>query len=256
MTLLETIPAAAGRIVRRAVPLLLLVPLVAPRPLAAQTTGELAAFSALMVSPIGALPPLARESGAPLPDRWNVSLRYGGWRYDIDDGMHNNVGATVARRLGNSRSTLALSAAYLSLDCDCAVWLSTGATLRSVLWSTAGRSAPIQPRAFHVANSIGLGFARYSGTGHATAYSISDAIDLGAGVPFVFGTHLALSLLPGVGRGALSSIDETGDAWRPMIGGALSWSINSRLSLDLGFNRIVVVGGPPQGGGGLSWRLP
>jgi hypothetical protein len=217
-------------------------------PMDAQTTGELGAFSALMVSPAGALPPVARDYGAGLPDRWTVSLRYGGWQYDVDDGAHNNVGLTIMHRVANTRTTVAISGAYLSLDCNCSVWGAGSVAARSIIWQrAAGRGLSA-----HFAMQEEVGGARFTGVPHASALSATATGDLGLAVP-IGGARLALSILPGMGFGQFWSVDQTGSAWRPLTGAALSLSLFRGFTLDVGTQRVVIPRGPKQIGAGLSW---
>src|SRR6476659_540420 len=67
--------------------------------LVAQSAADRAAWNAMMLSPLGALTPLARD---PIDDETrqaDVWLRYGRWRYDVDDAIHNTVGVTVFRAI-------------------------------------------------------------------------------------------------------------------------------------------------------------
>jgi hypothetical protein len=218
--------------------------------LPAQTVGQLGAFDALMVSPVGALAPVARD-GSGRPYSTEALLRYSTWSYDSNDGIHNNVGISVARRVG-SRTRVSLTGAYLSLDCDCSVWASGGMSVQSTVWSSSASRSAAEPAAY--AGVAGyLGGARYTGSGGAWAVSSVAALDVGGSVPFVRGTRMTLSLLPGVGTGHIASIDQTSGGVLPTFGGALAWSGHS-LTLDIGTQRVLLQGTPPQFGVGLSWH--
>src|SRR5437879_1634900 len=108
----------------------------------AQSPDDLAAFNALIVSPIGALPPSANDDGRPLPDRASLFVSYGRWRYDVNDAIHQNVGLSVHRRIGVSTTSVSVTGAYLSSSCDCSGWSSGGVSLTSVAWSTTGVRSP------------------------------------------------------------------------------------------------------------------
>jgi hypothetical protein len=41
----------------------------------------------------------------------------------------------------------------------------------------------------------------------------------------------------------------------PMIGAAVSWTVASRVGVNVGVQRIVIAGGPTQIGAALSWKL-
>src|SRR5438105_4315942 len=108
-----------------------------------QSAGELGAWAALMVSPVGALPPRVRSNDDAYRRPSEISLRYGRWEYDNDDAAHNNFGLTVAHGLSFAQSEIALTAAYLSLQCGgCANWLIGGVEFESSVWRHAfGRSS-------------------------------------------------------------------------------------------------------------------
>ena len=218
-----------------------------------QSANDLAAFSALVLSPVGGLPPLARDEHGGLPASFDVTIRYGGWRYDIDDGVHNNAGLTFTKRLGKSRSTVALTGSYVSLTCACSVWMSGGIELRSVLWSATRNGANARGVSGHIGGDVSLGAARYMSGDNASALSTAMRVDLGAGIPFLRGTRIMLSVLPGYGWGRLSSVDAASSGLRPLVGMAAAWMIRRGFAVDVGTQRVFLPGGPTQLGAGLSW---
>jgi hypothetical protein len=220
----------------------------------AQSTSDLAAFNALIVSPLGALPPSANDNGRALPDLTSGSIAYGRWRYDINDAIHHNLGATISHRIGASRTSVSLTGAYLSLSCDCAGWTSGGVSLNSrVVSLLAGPSTPATTSG-HVDVQLMAGGARYSGDGHASAYSAAATVDVGGSVLLRGSSRLALSVIPGMGFGHLSSADETARGTRPVIGGAVSWRSRHGVALNVGAQRVVLSGGPTQFGVNIAWH--
>jgi hypothetical protein len=222
--------------------------------LAAQSSSDLAAFNALIVSPAGALPPTADDDGRPLPDRAALFVSYGRWRYDINDAIHHNLGITLRDRLGTSTTSIAVTGAYLSSSCDCAGWWSAGVSLKSILWRSEPASDSPLRAGGHVAVEALAGGAQFSGVGHASAFSLASTLDVGGSVRVSNSSRLALSLLPGVGYGHLTSVDEVGGGTRPLLGAAVSWIFARGVSIDLGTRRIVIAGGPTQLGAGVSWH--
>ena len=218
--------------------------------------GPLGAFSAIMASPIGALPPLARDYAGSIPDKWDVSARFGTWRYDIDDGNHNTVGVSVTRRIGHTRSSIRLTGAYITLDCDCSVWGSAGIAARTQLFSIAAAQHPTDHLSAHLSNELSFGGAWFTQSPRARARSFADVLDVGFAMPAPFGSRMTFSAFPGLGHGSLSSDDLTAKAWRPMLNGAASWSFANRVSIDVGVNRVIVDGAPTGWGAGLSWKWP
>lgn len=219
----------------------------------AQSPGDLAAFNALIVSPVGALPPTAGDDGRPLPDRASLFVKYGRWRYDVNDAIHENVGLSIHHRLGSSATSVSVTGAYLSSSCDCSGWSSGGVSLTSVAWSTASLGQS-RATAAHASVELMAGGARFSGAGHASAYSVAAALDLGGSLPVGHSSRFALSVIPGIGYGHLTSVDETGGGTRPVLGAAMSLTFSGGVALDIGARRIVLSGGPTQIGGGVSWH--
>ncbi len=228
---------------------------VASSSLASQSTSDLTAFSALVVSPIAALPPLATDNGTSTPDRSTLDVRYGRWRYDINDAIHDNVGVSFTQRLGSTATSVSLSAAYLSLSCDCSGWGSAGVSILSQLWSSALPGPAETRRSMHVGLNLALGGARYAGAGAASGVSAAGELEIGGSTSFVANSRLALSVFPGFGMGHFSSADATETGTRPMLGAAAAWKFRHGFSIDVGAERVVLSGGPTQLGAGVSWRL-
>ena len=226
-----------------------LASLALPVCVGAQSLKDLVAFSALIVSPVGALPPLGAEIG--LRDRTTVSIRYGSWRYDVDDGSHNNFGITATQRIGHTHTTVSLTAALLTLNCGCSKWTSGGVGVKSVLWGRGGSGE--SDRSVFAALNLAAGGARFAGAGHARALSASSSLDVGGGLLLFHGMRLSGAFMPGLGFGRFDSIEESASGFRPLIGAAASVRFGRLVSLDLGLQKIVLSGGPTQFGAGLSW---
>jgi hypothetical protein len=221
---------------------------------AAQSVQDLAAFSALIVSPVGALPPVAADNGSALPDRASLAVDYGRWRFDIDDAIHDNVGITATHRVGSFPTSVSATGAVLSLSCECAGWIAGGVSISSTLWSSALRGVREERRTLHVGVNLSAGGAQYLGAGHASGASAAGELDVGGSSSFIAGSRLALSLLPGIGSGHLNSADVTATGTRPLFGVAASWRFRHGVAIDLGAERVVLKGGPTQIGAGISWH--
>ncbi|GAC1649663.1 MAG: hypothetical protein NVS4B3_07090 [Gemmatimonadaceae bacterium] len=222
----------------------------------AQSVNDLAAWDALMLSPVGALPPTARNptDGDVRPNE--VSIRYGRWRYDLDDAVHNNIGITFAHRFDVASTELAVTGAYLPLSCGtCLSWVSGGIDLQSTVWQGALDGTEGRTPSANLGVRVGLGGARYVGEGHAIAGSATAGVALGVAVPFVWRSRVAASVIPGFGFGRTASADESLHGTRPYIGAALAWTFPSGFAVDLGMQRVIIVGGPPQIGMGFGWRV-
>jgi hypothetical protein len=222
----------------------------------AQSSGDLAAWDALIVSPVGALPPRAHEVLFADSARSELSMRYGRWRYDQDDAIHNDFGVTFARQLGVAQTGVSVTVAYLSLSCGtCSAWLSAGLEAQTRLF----RKVIVGDSLHEVATSLGVrasaGGARFMGDGHAMATSIAGAASIGLAFPFAGSSRVSLSVLPGVGIGRFSSVDQDAYGTRPTLGASMAWALPSGPVVDLGMQTIFIDGGPTQFGFGLSWVL-
>jgi hypothetical protein len=224
---------------------------VIPCALVAQSSSDRAARDGLILSPVGALAPLARE---PIDedddDQSDVWFRYGRWRYDVDDAIHTNIGITVFRRIPFASSELSLTGAYLSLSCStCASWVLGGASLQSTLWQRdflEASSASLALRA-------DVGGAHYLGDIHAAAASAASTLVMSVGLPFIRESHLSAAVSPGFGIGRMYFADRVHGGARPILGAALTWTLSSGVGVNLGMQRIVIAGGPTQVGLGVGW---
>lgn len=224
--------------------------------LAAQSESDLAAWNGLMLSPVGALPPTAHDLVDANSARNELSVRYGRWRYDLADAIHNNTGVTLSHRLGFASTGVGITGAYLSLSCKaCSSWALGGVDVQSTFWRYALADMPWRSLSASLGVRASIGGARSLGIGHATAVSAAAAVALGIGFPFIRNSRLSASVLPGFGFGRIASVDETANGTRPTLGGAVAWMSASGIGVDIGIQRIVIAGGPAQIGLGLSWGL-
>jgi hypothetical protein len=217
----------------------------------AQTTGELGAWDGLMLSPIGALAPIAHDGGEGDARQSDLWIRYGRWRYNVDDAIHNNLGVTLFRRPRSVNTELSVTAAYLSLSCPtCSSWLSGGVSLQS----TFRRVGAVDSAWRSLAVREDIGGARYLGEGHTTAASAAVTVVLSGGVPFVRQSHLSYMFSEGLGLARIAFVDGIDGGFRPILGAALAWTFGSGFGLNVGMERIILPDAPPQIGMGLSWR--
>jgi len=221
--------------------------------LVAQTDSDRAAWNAMMLSPVGALAPLARD---PIDDETrqaNVWLRYGRWRYDVDDAIHNTVGVTVSRPipfpLGSTE--LSLTGAYVSLSCSmCPSWIMAGASLSSTLW----QQGEIDEHFSRLGVSADVGGAHYRGSSQTDAGSFATAVVAGLGVPLILNWHLSATMSPGIGTGRIALADGIHSGTRRTLGAALALIHASGLALNVGWQKVLIAGGPTEIGAGLGWN--
>jgi hypothetical protein len=224
---------------------------VVPCALTAQYTSDRDAWDAMILSPIGALAPLARDPVDDEARQTNVWLRYGRWKYDAADAIHNNIGLTVFRQVPFAGSELSITGAYLSLSCAlCPSWVSGGASLQSTLW----QDGALDERSGSVGLRADVGGAHYRGSSQTTAASAAGAVVVGIGLPLTGHSHLSASVSPGIGVGRIALVDGIHSGARRTLGAAVAWIHSSGLALNVGMQRIVIAGGPTQLGAGIGWN--
>lgn len=221
--------------------------------LMAQADSDRAAWNAMMVSPIGALVPLARD---PLDDdarQPKVWIRYGRWRYDADDAIHNNIGVTVFQPidLPLPASELALTAGYVSLSCSmCPPWVTGGASVSSTFW----QDGEIGERLSSIGIRADVGGAHYRGSSQTSAVSFASTMVVNFGAPMTETWHFSTTLAPGVGMGRIALADGVHHGIRRTLGGALSLIHRSGLALNVGLQKIMIAHGPTEIGAALGWH--
>jgi hypothetical protein len=229
---------------------------VGPRQAAAQSASQLGAWDGLMLSPVGALAPVARDPGAIASGANELSLRYGRWRYDVEDAVHDNIGLTFTHSFGFARTQVALTGVYGLVECPtCSGWELGGVDLQSILWNWGFAGAHGRPITAGVGLRVSLGGARNRGPDASTAVSAAIAVPIDIALPFKKTSSLCASIVPGFGFGSIASTDVAESGFLPMIGAAVAWNITSAFGVDLGVQRIIIVGGPTQVGAALSWRF-
>jgi hypothetical protein len=223
-------------------------------PAFAQSATDLAAWDALIVSPVGAFAPLARDGLVAGGDaRTELALRYGRWRYDVDDAIHNDLGLTLSRGLGPVQ--VALTTEFLSLSCGtCGSWFGAGVAASRMIIARRLAGPVASPLLLTAGVSGSAGIARFQGDGAATGRSASVSAPLGLAFGLSHASRVAVSVVPGVGVGRFNSVDESAHGTRPMLGLALAAMIGPHLVVDVGTQRILIDAGPTALGGGLAWH--
>ena len=226
------------------------------RPAAGQGANQLAAWDGMVLTPIGALTPVARDPGATAPGVYDASLRYGRWRYDADDVVHDNIGLTVRRSFAFARTQLSLTFGYGLVECPtCSGWQFGGVDLRSTVWNHNFGAADHRPIAVGAALQVNVGGASYRGTDASTATSVAVGLPIEIALPVWKASQFRASIIPGYGYGRIASADFVASGFLPTIGGAVAWNVASFVTVDIGVQRIIIAGGPTQIGAALSWKL-
>ena len=225
-----------------------------PRVLAAQTSSQLAAFDGLMLSPIGALSPFVHDpldAGKPGDE---FGFRYGRWRYDTDDAVHDNIGLTWARRFTFVHAEVAVTGAYAAVECGtCSGWAMGGLSIRSTVVERVAAAERESAWRASAGVQVDIGGARYRGVERSSTTSASITLPVEAVVPLRWTNSIGFAVLPGFGYGNISSTDVSQSGVVPMVGGSIMWAITSRVVLGVGVQRLIIPNGTTQVGASFLW---
>jgi hypothetical protein len=227
-----------------------------PLEASSQSANQLGAWDGLMLSPVGAFSPVAGDPRDVANGADAVTLRYGRWRYDAEDAVHDNVGLSWSHSLGFARTRLTLTGAYGMVECpSCSTLVIGGIDLQSTLLTRNIAVQNSRPAAAAVGLRMSFGGGHELGTSAATAASAAIAVPFDVAVPFGATSLLCASLAPGFGFGRTASVDLTESGFLPMLGGAISWIITPTIGVELGVQHIFIAGAPTQLGGAFSLTL-
>lgn len=229
---------------------------VGSRGTAAQSAGQLGAWEGLTLSPVGALAPVARDPGDIVSGVHELTLRYGRWRYDADDAVHDNIGLMWSHSIGFAKTKISVTGVYELVECPtCSAWRMGGVDLQSTVWDHGFAVAAGRTMRTAVGLRLSVGGAQYLGAEASTSASAAITMPIDIALPLMKSSVLCASIVPGFGYGRISSTDLAESGVLPMIGAALAWTITTRLGVDLGMQRVIITGGPIQIGAAVSLKL-
>lgn len=207
---------------------------------AAQSPGDVAAYAALSVTPVGALPLMARSTmfdAGPAPASFNA-------RYGTQDELHTfGIGGDF--RAGSSGRT-AVTLGYLTCDgCDGILMLGADyitPVIRSAIGTgtTSALTVSLNPSLGLAKPTEGEGTALAANVGLPVAVAMGDA-----------GTRVAAFISPGIGYGLLSGSGESESGMRPMLGGGLGLRLG-QMTISGSVQKIFIEGGEIQYGLGIA----
>jgi hypothetical protein len=185
----------------------------------------------------------------------DLAIRYGRWRYDPDDGVHDTFGLTWARGLALWKSRIELTGGYALIECPtCTGSVMGGIDLESRLWEHGLPDDTHNPVRTGLNLRLSLGGAKNMGADHTTAGSAAITVPLDIAVPLGRSAFVAFSVQPGLGYGHIASVDFGNGGLLPMFGAAVSLRA-ARLGTHVGMQRLIIDGGPTLIGAAFSWRL-
>lgn len=214
----------------------------------------LAAWTAIMLSPAGALPPAPFIVDTSAPRSTQIALRNGQWRADSTDAPHNVFGLTVSRRVSASGATASAVLGYVRVACSfCKHWVFGGFGAKTPMQTVSIAEIGARPVSLGAAlrGSVGGGFT--AGDQWGRALSAAGALVLDARLPCVRSSWIDLSLTPAIAAGDLSTDNLTGSGTHPMIGANVAWISSFGLGLGAGIQRVQ--GGQAEPGVMLLWQF-
>ena len=229
------------------------------------TESEIAAYAALLSTPVGALAPLMITPGAKVETKFTaVTGRYS--YLSSDGGNANSFGASFYHRAGMNAAISGTLGYSTAADCavDCGTLL-VGADVHSTLWNnkTSGtnnrtRGANKNARGLAAATkSVNLQGSLGYGSGAVAKY-----LSVAVGLPVSFSiarsnsARVSAFVTPGFGWGKVSPDGGAAESGtRPMIGAGAAWLATSGWGVHASFNKVIVDGGGNAFGLGYSWKM-
>jgi hypothetical protein len=205
---------------------------------------DVVAYSALVLTPIGAHSPIMVWPGAKgVKATSSFSARLSHFSQEGSDGT-NNLAATYILPAGSAMA-LGFTAGYIMPGCDgCDGVFNAGADVHSTLWSsTGGASLNLQGS---------LGWASEDG---ATALSAALGFPLAYSVTQASKSKVSFFVTPGYGWGRLSEDDVSESGYRPMVGAGAAWEAPAGWGIHAAFQKIIIEDGGNNFGVGFSYRM-
>jgi hypothetical protein len=225
----------------------------------AQDNDDIAAWSAMMLSPYGALPPLVTPamfgSVPTMAGRSPVAfeVKYGRWSFGEPEEPWNIFG------LGARAGAFGFTAGYGKCS-DC----GDGVLMGSVEFERTLVTSPLQGNASTSAFAIGVrpsvGFGKAMGDAEGTAISAAIDLPFSLSAPVGTGFRIAPFVAPGFGYGRLTSGDdvegeegEEGSGTRASLAAGVGFLTPGGFAAHLTWRKIFIEQGPSTLGIGVSF---
>ena len=225
---------------RRCLAAILVVGLVSltSRDAAAQPSAkDIVAYSALVLTPVGAHTPMM------MPKANSFALRLSHFSQEGTDGTNNLAGSYFMKAGANA--LVGGTVGYIMPSCDgCDGVFNAGLNLNSTLWSSTGGA--------NVGLSGDFGWASEDG---ATALSAAIGVPLGFSVQQASKSSVSFFVAPAFGWGRLSDDGASESGTRPIIGAGAAWTAAGGWGLHAAFNKVMIEDGGNNFGVGFSYKL-
>jgi hypothetical protein len=220
------------------------------KPAVAQDAGDVAAYLAMVFTPIGALPPQITPSMAGLTQtRARVRVQYGRFSF-TDDVGYNNLGVGID--VGRGRGSMGLTLGYGFDDCegDCDGVIMLGGHIEGRLASSSLGDTPDGAR-LNMGIRGDLGFSRMDDvTSFTGVVGVPVALSAPSG-----GIRFVPFLTPAFGFGRLSGDDDSESGVRFLLGGGVGVVSATQLMINFGFQKVLIEDGDTMFGIGVAWNV-
>jgi len=237
---------------RRSLTALLVVGLisVSTHQAAAQSAKDVAAYAALLSTPVGALTPIMVAPGTKGEKPFNsLAGRYS--RFSCSGcTASNSFGGTYYRQAGMNAAVAATAAYGTCSGCDGTMML--GADIQSTLWDNAAAKSSTR-MSINLQGNLGWGHA--GGTTDVSALSLAVGVPLAIAMSQSNKSSFSLFATPGFGWGRLSSGGASESGTRPLVGAGAAWQSVQGWGIHAGFNKVFIQDGGNSIGAGFSYRL-
>ena len=220
-------------------------------PASAQDDGDIAAWSAMMLTPYGALPPLVTPLMFATVDGddqgGGFEARYGRWSFDEgEDEAWNIFGA------GGRAGPFGFGFGYGKCgDCTDGVFMANVEFESDLVRSAIGASEAASTLVIGLRPS--LGFAKPGGDSRGNAFTAAVDVPFTYNAPAGGGSRLALFIAPGYGFGRISEQGESDSGTRASLAAGVGLRTSRGPALHVAWRRILIDEGPSLFGVGVSF---
>jgi hypothetical protein len=225
---------------RRCLAAILVVGLVSlnTRDAAAQpSVKDIAAYTALSLTPVGSHIPVA------MPKANAFAFRYTHTSPEAGDGTNNLAGSYFMK--AGSNALVGGTLGYIMPSCDgCDGVFDAGLGVNSTLWSSTGGA------------NIGLaGDFGWASENDVTFLSAAIGVPLGFSIEQASKSTVSFFVQPAFGWGRMSADAGSESGTRPIVGAGAAWTSASGWGLHAAFNKVMLEDGANSFGLGFTYKM-
>lgn len=234
----------------------LVIAVATPDVARAQSEKDFAAWFAMMLTPVGSLPPMVivptMKAGVRAP---TFAGRLGRWAFPGDNLTNYTFGATMVAPVA-TKALLSGTLAYMKPGCaagdTCDGTLMLGADIEAPFAESMSTQAT--GKTILSASLKGsLGYGRFLGSGGGNAISLVGFVPLSVRYVMASNSTLSAFLSPGFGIGNVSDSGNSEQGTRPLLGGGAAWSSATGVGIHLSAQKVFIDGGPTMWGLSFSF---